>query len=127
MKITVFRKKDHLSSIKTEMCVKNEELEKYSLKNFRVRGPALWLSGYVCALCFTGPGFLWFRYCPWTWHHFSGHTEVTSHMAQLEGPTTKIYNYVLGVFRDEKKQKKERLATVVSSGANLQKKKINSE
>ena len=37
---------------------------------------------------------------------------------QLEGPTTKIYNYVLGEFV-EKKQKKNRLAKVVSSGAHL--------
>ena len=39
-------------------------------------------------------------------------------MPQLEGPTAKIYNYVLGGF-GEKKQGKKRLATVVSSGANL--------
>ena len=39
-------------------------------------------------------------------------------MPQLEGPTTKIYTYVLGAFR-EKKQEKKRLATVVSSAANL--------
>ena len=25
-----------------------------------------------------------------------GHVEAVSHMLQLEGPTTKIYNYVLG-------------------------------
>ena len=42
-------------------------------------------------------------------------------MPQLEGPTTKIYNYVLGEFGEEKQteKKKRRLATVVSSGANL--------
>ena len=42
-------------------------------------------------------------------------------MPQLEGPTTKIYNYILGVFGEKKKKKKKkrRLATVVSSGANL--------
>ena len=45
-------------------------------------------------------------------------------MPQLEGPTTKIYNHVLGGFGEEKQgKKKKRLATVVSSGANLKKKK----
>ena len=45
-------------------------------------------------------------------------------MPQLEGPTTKIYNYVLGGFGEKKqKEKKKRLATVISSGANLYKKK----
>ena len=45
-------------------------------------------------------------------------------MPQLEGPTTKIYNYVLGEFGEKKqKEKKNRLATVVSSGANLSEKK----
>ena len=43
-------------------------------------------------------------------------------MPQLEGPTTKIYNYVLGGL-GEKKQEKKRLATVISSCANLSKKK----
>ena len=43
---------------------------------------------------------------------------------QLEGPATKIYNYVWeGVggqgFGEIKQEKKKRLATVVSSGANL--------
>ena len=49
-------------------------------------------------------------------------------MPQLEGPTTKIYNYVLGGFGEKKKEKKKnrRLATVVSSGANPEKKKISS-
>ena len=47
-------------------------------------------------------------------------------MPQLEGPTTKIYNYVLGRFGEKKQEKKKRLATVVSSGANLQGKKKRS-
>ena len=48
--------------------------------------------------------------------------EVVSHIAELEGPTTRIYNYVLGGFGEEKEKKrkeKKRLATDVSSGANL--------
>ncbi len=48
----------------------------------------------------------------------SSHAEAASHMPQLEGPTTTMYDYVLGGL-GEKKQKKKRLATVVSSGANL--------
>ena len=43
-------------------------------------------------------------------------------MPQLEGPTTKIYNYALGGFGEKKAGKKKKLATVVSSGANLSKK-----
>ena len=44
-------------------------------------------------------------------------------MPQLEGPATKIYNYVWGGFGEinQKKKKERRLATVVSSGANLKK------
>ena len=41
-------------------------------------------------------------------------------MPQLEGPTTRMYNYVLGGFGEKKAGgNKRRLATVVSSGANL--------
>ena len=36
-----------------------------------------------------------------------GHVEAVSHMPQLEGPTTKIYNYVLGGFGEKKTIKKE--------------------
>ena len=42
--------------------------------------------------------------------------EAASHTAQPEAFTTRIYNCVLGDFG---KEKKGRLATVVSSGANL--------
>ena len=54
-----------------------------------------------------------------TWHHSLGHAEAASHIPQLEGPTTEIYNYVLGGFREKKQGEKNRLAAVVSSGANL--------
>ena len=33
-----------------------------------------------------------------TWHHSSGHVEAASHIAQVEEPTTKIYNYEQGGF-----------------------------
>ena len=42
-----------------------------------------------------------------TWHRSSGHAEVASHIVQLEGPTTSIYNYVLGSFQEKKKEKKD--------------------
>ena len=56
-----------------------------------------------------------------TWHHSSSHAEVVSHIAELEGPTTKIYNYVLGRFGEKKKEKK-RLVTDISSGPIFRKK-----
>ncbi|WP_261090198.1 hypothetical protein, partial [Streptococcus mitis] len=50
-----------------------------------------------------------------TWHCSLGHVEAASHMPQLEGPTTRRYNYVLGGF-EEKRIFLKRLATGVSSG-----------
>ena len=44
-------------------------------------------------------------------------------MPQLEALTTRIYNYILGVLWGEEEGKKRRLATDVSSGANIKKKK----
>src|SRR3712207_5090074 len=66
--------------------------------------PAKWLSS--CALL-RRPRGLWFGSWVRTWHHSSGHIEVVSHIQRLEGPTTKIYNYVLGGF-GEKKQKRKK-------------------
>ena len=40
----------------------------------------------------------------------SSHAEAASHTAQPEGPTTRIYNYVLGG-SEKKEKKKNRLAT----------------
>ena len=57
----------------------------------------------------------WFGSWAWTWHHSSGLAEAATHVPQLEGYTTKICNYALGGFGEKKK----RLSTVVSSGANL--------
>ena len=45
---------------------------------------------------------------------------MASHTAQPEGPTTTVYNYVLGGF-GEKKKKKKTIATDVNAGANLKK------
>ena len=75
---------------------------------------------FVCVLCFGSPGFR--RSGSWvqTRHRTSGHAEAASHVAQPEALTTGIYNYVLGGFGEKKKKRnKIRLATVVSSGANL--------
>ena len=37
----------------------------------------------------------------------SSHTEAAAHIAEPEGPTTRIYNYVLGGFEEKKKEKKK--------------------
>ena len=42
-----------------------------------------------------------------TWHHWMGHAEAASHMAQLEGPAARMHNYVLGGFGEKKKKKKK--------------------
>ena len=49
-----------------------------------------------------GSGFRWLGSWARTWHSSSGHTEAASHVPQLEGPTTKIYNSVLGGLGEEK-------------------------
>ena len=71
-------------------------VQKFNLKNpmgGRPRGQAH----------FGGPGFWsWAQ----TWHSSLGHVETVSHMPQLEGPTAKIYNYVLGGFGEIKAGKK---------------------
>ena len=41
------------------------------------------------------------------WDGLSGPAEAASHVPQLEGLTTKIYNYVLGEFEERKQKKKE--------------------
>ena len=64
------------------------------------------LSGSVRTLCFSGPGLCRFGSWVRTQHHSSSHAEVASHIAELEGPTTRIYNYVLGDF-GEKKEKND--------------------
>ena len=62
--------------------------------------------GRVVKFTCSGPGFHWFR--PWaqTWHRSLGHAEVASHLPQLEGPTTNMYNYVPGGLGEKKQEKK---------------------
>ena len=47
-----------------------------------------------------------------TWHRSSGHAEAASHMPQPEGPTTRIYNYVLGALWGEEEDWQQMLAQV---------------
>ena len=92
-------------------------------------GASPWPSGEVHALRFNGPGFPWFGSWAWAWHHSSSHAEAECHMPQLEGPTTRLYNYVLGGTWEKKEKKKgvregegeekEDWQQIVSSGANL--------
>ena len=52
-----------------------------------------------------GLGVHWFGSWAWTPHHSSSHVEVMSYIEELEGPTTGIYNYVLGGFGERKKKR----------------------
>ena len=77
---------------------------------------AEWLSS---GTPFQWPRFLGFRSWAWTQHCSSSYAEVASHLAEPEGPTTRIYNYVLGGFEEKKKKRKKKIDNKVSSGANL--------
>ena len=81
--------------------VKTHQTVHLKTVNFGAGPVAEWLS----SLRFGGPGFHRFGSWARTWHHLSGHAELASHTPQLEGPTTKIYNYVLGGFGAKKQQK----------------------
>ena len=65
-------------------------------------------------LCFSDPGFAGLDPGHRPTRHSSSHAEVASHIEELEGSTTWIYNYVLGALG--RKKKRGRLATDVSSG-----------
>ena len=41
-----------------------------------------------------------------TWYLSSGRAETASHIAQPEGPTTRIYNYVLGALGRRRRKKR---------------------
>ena len=75
------------------------------IKGLYGAGPvAEWLSSHALL---RWPRVRRFRSWAWTWHRSSGHAEVTSNIAQLEGPTTGTYNYVLGGFEEKKKEEKK--------------------
>ena len=63
---------------------------------------AEWLS----CMFFSGLGYGRFGSWAQTWYLSSSHAEAASHILQLEGPTTKIYNYVLGSFGEKKEKLK---------------------
>ena len=89
------------------------------MKSREFRGLALWLSSWVRVLHFGGPGFLRFRSWAQTWHRLLGHAEATSHIVWLEGPATRIYNYILGALERGRRRGEKRLSTDVGSGASL--------
>ena len=64
-------------------------------------------------LCFGGLGFASSDPGCGPTHRSSSHAVVASHIAELEGLATRIYNYVLGLWGGKKRG---RLATDVSSG-----------
>ena len=64
-------------------------------------------------LLFSSPGFAGSNPGHRPTHHASSYAGAASHMAELEGPTPRMYSCVLGGFGEEKKR---RLATDVSSG-----------
>ena len=55
-------------------------------------------------LCFGSPGFTSSDPGHRPAHHLSSHTEAASPIEELEGPTTKIYNYVLGLWGGKTKK-----------------------
>ena len=42
-------------------------------------------------------------------YHSSSHAEIASHIAELAGPTARMYNYVLGGFGEKKKEKRKKV------------------
>ena len=84
-------------------------------------------SGQVVKFAFSAlvaPGFVGLDPGRRPMHCLSSHAEVASHIGEPKGPTTRIYHYVLGDFGEKKEGKnKKRLATDVSSSANLKKKR----
>ena len=51
-------------------------------------------------------------------HHLSvsSHAVAAAHIEELEGPTTRIYHYALGLWGGKKRRERGRLAMDVSSG-----------
>ena len=70
------------------------------------------------------PGFRWFRSWARTWHCSLGHAVAASQVPQLEGPTTKVYNYVLGGFWEKKHKKKDQQQPLAQVPIFRKKKKI---
>ena len=75
-------------------------------------------------LCFSSLGFTGSDSGHGRTHHSSSHAMVASYIEELEGLTTRIYNYVLGLWG---LKKRGRLATDVSSGPIFLRKKKKKE
>ena len=69
-----------------------------------IRGLAPWPSGYVRMLHFSGLGFTGSAPGRRPTHCSSSHAVVASHIAELEWFTTRIYNYVLRLWGEKKKE-----------------------
>ena len=74
-------------------------------------GAGLMAECWVCMLCFGGPGFAGLDPGHGPTHHSSSHAVVASYKEELEGLTTRIYNYILELWGGKKKEE-----TDVSSG-----------
>ena len=72
------------------------------------------MSGKVGALCFGSLGFTGLDPGCGPMYHSSSHAVVTPHIEELEWLSTRVHNYVLGLW--EEKRNRGRLATDVFSG-----------
>ena len=83
-------------------------------KNHLLGLPCGWEVKFTCSAA-GGPVFRWFESWARTWHCSLNHTEVASHMPQLEAPTTKNIQLCTGGFGDKKEKKifKKNLLTLL--------------
>ena len=74
---------------------------KFNEENIRAGLVAEWLSSPALLRCLgfpsSDPGHR-------PTHHSSSHVVAASHIEELEGLTTRIYNYVLGLWGEKKKR-----------------------
>ena len=89
----------------------NKQLKNEIMKHWHLKWDQKHLGACSMAERLSSCAPLWQpRFGSWerTWPCLSGHVDVASHIPQLEGPATKIYNYVqgeLGEIEQEKKKK----------------------
>ena len=93
----------------TEEGIFEQSLEAYleilAIKEILRCWPRVLVVTFSCSTA-VAQGFAGFGSWARTWHHSSNHAEAASYMPQLEGHTTRIYNYVLGGFGEKKKETK---------------------
>ena len=92
-------------------------------ENVNFPGPAPWPSGLVHTLCFGSLGFTSLDPGCGPMHCSSSHAVVASHVEELEGPKTRIYNYVLGLWGEEKRKKEEDWQQMLAQGQSSSPKK----